>query len=269
MYFEASATIITLVLLGKVLEARAMTGTSAALEGLLRLQPKLAHVERGGALVDVPIAEVVPGDRVVVRAGESVAVDGIVRAGRSTVDESVLTGESRAVDKSVGDAVFAGTINQEGLLTCEATGVGSTTLLAGIVRLVAEVQGSKAPIQRLADRAAGIFVPIVVAIAALTFALTWWVGGGATPALVNAVAVLVIACPCALGLATPTAIVVGTGRGAQLGLLIRNASALEIAGQTRRTDRRQDGDADRRQACGRRRAGAASGDRCRGAACRG
>ena len=231
VYFEASATIITLVLLGKVLEARAMTGTSAALEGLLRLQPKLAHVERGGALADVPIAEVVPGDRVVVRAGESVAVDGIVRAGRSTVDESVLTGESRAVDKSVGDAVFAGTINQEGLLTCEATGVGSTTLLAGIVRLVAEVQGSKAPIQRLADRAAGIFVPIVVAIAALTFALTWWVGGGATPALVNAVAVLVIACPCALGLATPTAIVVGTGRGAQLGLLIRNASALEIAGR--------------------------------------
>ncbi len=231
VYFEASATIITLVLLGKMLEARAMTGTSAALEGLLRLQPKQAQVERGGVLVSVPIAEVVPGDRVVVRAGESVAVDGIVRAGRSTVDESVLTGESRAVDKNVGDSVFAGTVNQEGSLTCEATGVGSTTLLAGIVRLVAEVQGSKAPIQRLADRVAGIFVPVVVAIAALTFVLTWWLGSGATPALVNAVAVLVIACPCALGLATPTAIAVGTGRGAQLGLLIRNASALEVAGR--------------------------------------
>jgi P-type Cu+ transporter len=231
VYFEASATIITLVLLGKVLEARAMSGTSAALEGLLRLQPRVAQVERAGALASVPIAEVLPGDRVVVRAGESVAVDGIVRAGRSTVDESMLTGESRAVDKSVGDAVFAGTVNQDGSLTCEATGVGSTTLLAGIVRLVAEVQGSKAPIQRLADRVAGIFVPIVVAIAALTFALTWWLGAGATPALVNAVAVLVIACPCALGLATPTAIVVGTGRGAQLGLLIRNAGALEVAGR--------------------------------------
>ena len=132
--------------------------------------------------------------------------------------------------KTIGDTVFAGTLNQDGTLTCEATGVGSTTLLAGIVRLVAEVQGSKAPIQRLADRVSGVFVPIVVAIAALTFAFTWWHGAGATPALINAVAVLVIACPCALGLATPTAIMVGTGRGAQMGLLIRNASALEQAG---------------------------------------
>jgi Cu+-exporting ATPase len=231
VYFEASATVITLVLLGKVLEARAMTGTSAALEGLLRLQPKVANVERGGSVVSVPIADVVPGDRVVVRAGESIAVDGVVRSGQSTVDESMLTGESRPVAKAQGDDVFAGTLNQDGSITCEATGVGSATLLAGIVRLVAEVQGSKAPIQRLADRVSGVFVPVVVVIAALTFALTWWFGPGATPALIDAVAVLVIACPCALGLATPTAIMVGTGRGAQLGLLIRNASALEEAGR--------------------------------------
>ncbi len=231
VYFEAGATVIALVLLGKVLEARAMTGTSAALEGLLQLQPKFANVERVGGVVSVPIADVVPGDRIVVRAGESIAVDGVVRGGQSMVDESMLTGESRAIAKGQGDKVYAGTLNQEGMLACEATGVGSATLLAGIVRLVAEVQGSKAPIQRLADRVAGVFVPIVVAIAALTFVLTWWLGGGVTPALVNAVAVLVIACPCALGLATPTAIMVGTGRGAQLGLLIRNASALEEAGR--------------------------------------
>jgi P-type Cu+ transporter len=231
VYFEASATVMTLVLLGKVLEARAMTGTSAALEGLLQLQPKFANVERGTTVASVPIADVLPGDRVVVRAGESIAVDGVVRAGESTVDESMLTGESRAVAKSQRDKVYAGTLNHDGMLVCEATGVGSATLLASIVRLVAEVQGSKAPIQRLADRVAGVFVPTVVVVAVLTFVLTWWFGGGATPALVNAVAVLVIACPCALGLATPTAIMVGTGRGAQLGLLIRNASALEEAGR--------------------------------------
>jgi len=231
VYFEAGATVITLVLLGKVLEARAMTGTSAALEALLRLQPKLANVERAGAIVSVSIADVLPGDNVVVRAGESIAVDGVIRNGQSTIDESMLTGESRPVPKGPGDTVYAGTVNQDGSLTCEAAAVGSATLLAGIVRLVAEVQGSKAPIARLADQVAGVFVPVVVAIAVLTFALTWWFGPGATQALVNAVAVLVIACPCALGLATPTAIMVGTGRGAQLGLLIRNASALEEAGR--------------------------------------
>ena len=143
----------------------------------------------------------------------------------------MLTGESIASAKTAGAKVFAGTINQEGMLTCEATGVGNSTLLAGIVRLVAEAQGSKAPIQRLADKVSGIFVPVVVVIAALTFALTWWGVGDAARALVNAVAVLVIACPCALGLATPTAIMVGTGRGAQSGILIRNASALEQAGR--------------------------------------
>ena len=231
VYFEAGAAVITLVLLGKLLEARAKAGTSAALEGLLRLQPRMAHVLRDGAIVDVPLAGVATGDRFVVRAGESVPVDGIVRDGASSVDESMLTGESRAVTKSAGAKVFAGTLNQDGLLTAEATGVGSQTLLAGIVRLVAEAQGSKAPIQRLADQVSGVFVPVVIVIAALTFAATWWWAADATRALVHAVAVLVIACPCALGLATPTAIMVGTGRGAQMGILIRNASALEQAGR--------------------------------------
>ncbi|MFO1398084.1 MAG: heavy metal translocating P-type ATPase [Burkholderiales bacterium] len=233
VYFEASAAIITLVFLGKLLEARAKAGTSAAIESLLDLQPKVAHVLRDGALVDVPLDAVRAGDRFVVRAGESVPVDGVVRDGQSAVDESMLTGESQAVAKAAGASVFAGTLNQDGMLACEATSVGASTLLAGIVRLVSEAQGSKAPIQRLADRVSGVFVPVVVAIALITFALAWWIAGGFTVALVNAVAVLVIACPCALGLATPTAIMVGTGRGAQMGVLIRNAVALEHAGRVR------------------------------------
>ncbi len=231
VYFEASASIITLVLLGKALEARARARTSAALEGLLRLQPSIAHVERGGEIVDVPLAEVKVGDRYVVRAGEAVPVDGVVVEGTSSLDESMLTGESLPVAKAADAKVFAGTLNHDGFLRCRATGVGSATLLAGIVRLVGEAQGTKAPIQKLADRVSGVFVPVVVAIALLTFLLTWWLAGDPTVALVNAVAVLVIACPCALGLATPTAIIVGTGRGAQLGVLIRNAVALENAGR--------------------------------------
>ena len=231
VYFEAGAAVITLVLLGKLLEARAKAGTSAALEGLLRLQPKIAHVLRAGATIDVPLAQVVAGDRFMVRAGEGIPVDGVVRDGHSSADESMLTGESLPVPKIAGAKVFAGTLNLDGVLTCDATGVGRATLLAGIVRLVAEAQGSKAPIARLADKVSGIFVPVVVVIAAVTFALTWWMSGDATRALVHAVAVLVIACPCALGLATPTAIMVGTGRGAQSGILIRNASALEQAGR--------------------------------------
>jgi P-type Cu+ transporter len=231
VYFEAGAAVITLVLLGKLLEARTKAGTSAALEGLLRLQPGVAHVLRGNVTVDIPLAQVVAGDRFIVRSGESVPVDGIVRDGASTTDESMLTGESRPVAKEAGAKVFAGTVNVDGMLTCEATGVGNATLLAGIIRLVAQAQGSKAPIQRLADQVSAIFVPVVVAIAVLTFVLTWWMVGDATRALIHAVAVLVIACPCALGLATPTAIMVGTGRGAQSGILIRNASALEQAGR--------------------------------------
>ncbi|HEV2219400.1 MAG TPA: heavy metal translocating P-type ATPase [Casimicrobiaceae bacterium] len=231
VYFEASAAIITLVLLGKALEARARTRTSAALEGLLRLQPPIAHVERGDAIVDVPLADVKLGERYLVRAGEAVPVDGVVVEGGSSVDESMLTGESLPVAKAADAKVFAGTLNHDGFLRCRATGVGSSTLLAGIVRLVGEAQGTKAPIQKLADRVSGVFVPVVVAIALLTFFVAWWLAGDPTVALVNAVSVLVIACPCALGLATPTAIIVGTGRGAQLGVLIRNAVALENAGR--------------------------------------
>jgi Cu+-exporting ATPase len=229
VYFEASATVITLVLLGKILEARAKARTSEAIEALAKLQPQTARVERDGALVDVPVATLIPGDVFVVRAGEAVPVDGEVIEGASSANEAMLTGESLPVSKSPGDMVFAATINGDGLLRCRATGVGSHTLLAGIIRLVEQAQGSKAPVQRLADKVAAIFVPVVTAIALLSFIAWWALSGDFTQALVNAVAVLVIACPCALGLATPTAIMVGTGRGAKAGILIRNAEALERA----------------------------------------
>jgi Cu+-exporting ATPase len=204
VYFEASAAIVTLVLLGKALEARARAGASAAIEGLLKLQPAIAHVIRDGREIDVPLADVAVDDRFVVRAGEAIPVDGAIVDGASSVDESMLTGESRPVPKAKGAKVFAGTVNLDGFLQCDATGVGRATLLAGIVRLVEEAQGSKAPIQRLADRVSGVFVPVVLAIAFATFALTAWVAGDAMAGAINAVAVLVIACPCALGLATPT-----------------------------------------------------------------
>jgi Cu+-exporting ATPase len=233
VYFEASAVIITLVLLGKLLEARAKLGTSAAIEALIRLQPKTARVERDGALIEVPVESLQIGDIFVVRPGESIPVDGLIASGESGLDESMLTGESLPVEKRPGDKVYAGTLNQQGLLRCRAEGVGAATMLAGIIRMVREAQGTKAPIQRLADQVAGIFVPVVVAISALTFALWWGIGGDLAPALVNAVAVLVIACPCALGLATPTAIMVGTGRGAQVGVLVKNAVALEQAEKIR------------------------------------
>ncbi|MDP2822162.1 MAG: heavy metal translocating P-type ATPase [Sulfuritalea sp.] len=233
VYFEASATVITLVLLGKILEARAKAKTSAAIEALAKLQPQTARIERqgenGSELVDVPVATLIPGDVFVVRAGEAMPVDGEVIEGASAANESMLTGESLPVTKAAGDRVFAATINGDGLLRCRATGVGSHTLLAGIIRLVEEAQGSKAPVQRLADKVAAIFVPVVVVIALLTFIAWWALAGDFTQALVNAVAVLVIACPCALGLATPTAIMVGTGQGAKAGVLIRNAVALELA----------------------------------------
>jgi Cu+-exporting ATPase len=233
VYFEASATVITLVLLGKILEARAKAKTSAAIESLARLQPQTARIERRSGdnleLVDVPVATLIPGDVFVVRSGEAMPVDGEVIEGASAANESMLTGESLPASKSAGDRVFAATLNGDGLLRCRATGVGSHTLLAGIIRLVEEAQGSKAPVQRLVDQVAAIFVPVVVAIALLTFAAWWALAGDFTQALVNAVAVLVIACPCALGLATPTAIMVGTGQGARAGVLIRNAVALELA----------------------------------------
>ncbi|MDB5922730.1 MAG: Heavy metal translocating P-type ATPase [Betaproteobacteria bacterium] len=231
VYFEASTTIITFILLGKLLEAKAKARASAAIEQLMKLQPSSARVERGGALVDVPVSEMHVGDIFVVRPGDSVPVDGVVLDGSSSVDESMLTGESLPVTKKQGTRVFAATSNTQGLLRCRATGVGSDTALSAIIRLVEEAQGSKAPIQRLADKVSGIFVPAVLLIAAVTLATTWWITGDAATALIHAVAVLVIACPCALGLATPTAVMVASGRGARAGILIRNAAALEIAGR--------------------------------------
>ena len=233
VYFEASAAVITLVLLGKLLEARAKARTTAAIEALVRLQPKTARVERDGQLIEIDAALLMPGDVFIVRPGESVPVDGEVLEGASSINEAMLTGESMPVAKHPGDRVFAATANSEGMLRCRATGVGEHTLLAGIIRLVAEAQGSKAPVQRLADRISAIFVPVVCGIAVVTFAGWWLVGGVFNEALINAVAVLVIACPCALGLATPTAIMVGTGQGARAGILVKNAEALERAEKTR------------------------------------
>jgi P-type Cu+ transporter len=229
VYFEAGAAIITLVLLGKVLEGRAKVRASTAIEQLVRLQPRQARIERDGQLADVDVTDVVVGDVFLVRPGERVPVDGEVLEGRSSVDESMLTGESLPVSKTPHARVFAATQNGTGLLKCRAMRVGVHTQLAEIIRLVGEAQGSKAPIQRLADRISGIFVPVVLVIAAATLAAWWLATGAFTVALVNAVAVLVIACPCALGLATPTAIMVGTGRGAQCGMLVRDAAALERA----------------------------------------
>ena len=228
VYFEASATIITLVLLGKLLEARAKARAGEAIEALVRLQPQSARIERDGHFVEVPVAQLRTGDVFLVRAGDAMPVDGVVIDGESSASEAMLTGESMPVDKRAGDRVFAATINGSGLLRCRASGVGEATLLAGIIRMVAQAQGSKAPVQRLADRIAAIFVPTVCAIALATL-LFWWWRGGFEVALVNAVAVLVIACPCALGLAVPTAIMVGTGRGAAAGILVKNAEALERA----------------------------------------
>ena len=229
VYFESGAAVITLVLLGKLLEARAKARTSEAIESLIRLQPKTARVERDGQWVDMPVDSLMPGDVFLVRPGESVPVDGELIDGESSVNEAMLTGESMPVGKRAGDKVFAATANGQGAMRCRATGVGEHTLLAGIIRMVGEAQGSKAPVQRLADRISAIFVPTVCVIALFTFFGWWWFAGQFAEALVNAVAVLVIACPCALGLATPTAIMVGTGQGARAGILVKNAEALERA----------------------------------------
>lgn len=229
VYFEASAMIITLILMGKLLEARAKARTHAAIDALMRLQPPVALVERGGALQEVPVEQVQVGEVFVLRAGEAVPVDGEVVEGSSQLNEAMLTGESVPVAKQAGDVVFAATVNGTGLLRCRVTGVGADTLLANIVRLVEQAQSSKAPAQHLADRISGVFVPIVVGLAVLTFIGWWWFAGDLQQALVNTVAVLVIACPCALGLATPTAIMVGTGQGARAGMLIKSAEALEHA----------------------------------------
>jgi Cu+-exporting ATPase len=230
LYFEAAVSIVTLVFLGKLLESRARARASAAIETLIKLQPQTARVERDGVITEVPVAQLRVGDTFIVRPGDAVPVDGTVLDGRSSVDESLLTGESFPVSKDTGSPVYAATINAQGLLRCKATGIGADTALAGIIKLVEEAQGSKAPIQRLADVIAGVFVPVVITIAAITFAGWWWFTGSFADAMVPAVAVLVIACPCALGLATPTAIMVGSGAGAQAGVLIKNAEALELAG---------------------------------------
>lgn len=231
VYFEPAAVIVTLVLLGQVLELRARSQTSSAIRALLGLAPRTARVIRpDGVEEDIPLEQVKAGDRLRVRPGEKVPVDGVVREGLSSVDESMVTGEPVPIEKEAGSKLTGGTVNGTGGLLMEAERVGSDTLLAQIVRMVGEAQRSRAPIQRLADSVAGWFVPVVIAVALVTAAV--WAMYGPEPrmahALVNAVAVLIIACPCALGLATPMSIMVGTGRGAQAGVLVRNAEALEI-----------------------------------------
>jgi len=232
VYYEAAAVIIVLILLGKYFEARATGQTGAAIKQLIGMQAKTARVERDNVEADVPIETVIVGDVVIVRPGEKIPVDGHIESGESAVDESMLTGESVPVEKKAGDSVFGATMNTTGALKFTATKVGQDTALQQIVRLVQEAQGSKAPIARLADRVSGIFVPIVIAIAVVTFIVWWFVSPADTRlsmSLVTAVSVLIIACPCALGLATPTAIMVGTGRGAEHGILIKGGEALETA----------------------------------------
>ena len=227
LYFETAAVIITLIVLGKLLEARAKGQTSAAIKELMGLQSRTARIVRDGEEMDVPVEEVVVGDLVVVRPGEKIPVDGVVVSGGSTVDESMLTGESLPVEKAIGGEVYGATMNGQGLLGIEATRVGHETALAQIIRLVEEAQGSKAPIQRVVDQVAAYFVPAVIVLAIVTLAVWLLSGAGFVPALLRLIAVLVIACPCAMGLATPTSIVVGVGKGARLGILFRNSVALE------------------------------------------
>ncbi len=229
LYFESSATLITFVLFGKWLESRARRGTASAITALMRLRPDTARIQRDGAQTEIPIGMIRPGDTVIVRPGERIPVDGRITQGSGAVDASMLTGESLPVDLTVGDRVSAGAINADGHLLIETTAVGAETMLARIVRLVEDAQTSKAPVQRLADRVSAVFVPVVLVIALATL-LGWLAtGAGASQAILNAVSVLVIACPCALGLATPTAIMVGTGLAARHGILIRDAQALEQA----------------------------------------
>ena len=232
VYFEAASVIIALILLGRMLEARAKGQTGDAIRKLVGLQAKSARVSRNGNEIDIPVEEVVPGDIITVRPGEKIAVDGTVKDGQSAVDESMLTGESLPVEKKAGDDVFGATMNKTGSFRFEATRVGKDTALQQIVRMVQDAQGSKAPIARLADVISGIFTPIVLCVAIATF-VAWFVladpDARFTLAFVNAVAVLVIACPCALGLATPTAVMVGTGKGAENGVLIKGGEALETA----------------------------------------
>ena len=231
VYYDGAALIVTLILLGRLLEAKAKGRTSLAIQKLLGLKPRTARVIRNGLEEDIPLEEVVKGDMIIVRPGEKIPTDGEVLSGISTVDESMLTGESMPVTKEAGHQVFAATINKSGSFIFRATRVGAETVLAQIIRLVEEAQGSKAPIQRLADRVAAIFVPVVFLIAIITFAVWYFLVPAPlfSRALLNFVSVLVIACPCALGLATPTAVMVGTGLGAERGILIKGGETLEMA----------------------------------------
>ncbi len=239
VYFETGAVIITLVKLGKFFEAKAKGGASDAIRKLMDLRPRKAYIIRDGIETEVPVDQVEPGDIVLVHPGEKIPVDGVVVDGRSSVDESMLTGESLPVEKSPGQEVIGGTINKLGLLKFEPTKVGKETALAQIIKLVEQAQASKAPIQNLADKISAVFVPVVIGIAALTF-IVWYFFVPLAPdtnvslftrALINTVSVLVIACPCAMGLATPTAVMVGTGKGAELGILIKKSESLERAGE--------------------------------------
>ncbi|HWS93182.1 MAG TPA: heavy metal translocating P-type ATPase, partial [Mycobacterium sp.] len=231
VYFEAVGVILTLIMLGRLLEARAKAGTGEAIRALLGLQARTARVLRDGAETEIPVDEVVVGDEILIRPGEKIPVDATVLSGQSAVDESMVTGESMPVTKHAGDTVIGATVNTTGSLRVRAAKVGADTMLAQIIRMVQQAQASRAPIQRLADAISAYFVPVVIAIAIATFAV-WFVAGptpALTQALVSAVAVLIIACPCALGLATPLSIMVGTGKGARAGILIRSAEALETA----------------------------------------
>ncbi|MBW2514117.1 MAG: copper-translocating P-type ATPase, partial [Deltaproteobacteria bacterium] len=229
VYFETSAVIITLIKLGKLLESRTKGKTGGAIRKLMGLRPKTAAIIEDGIEKEVPLTRVKKGDVVVVRPGEQLPVDGTILSGNSAVDESMLSGEPLPVEKNVGDTVIGGTINGQGMLQFTATRVGKETALAQIIKLVQDAQGSKAPIQALADKVAAIFVPVIIAIAFLVFVLWWWGGGAFVPAMIRMVAVLVIACPCALGLATPTAIMAGTGKGAENNILFKDSAALETA----------------------------------------
>ncbi|MCX6120829.1 MAG: heavy metal translocating P-type ATPase [Ignavibacteriales bacterium] len=230
VYFDSAAVIITLILMGRMLEARAKHKASDSIKLLLGLQPKTARIIKDKKEIEIPIADVIVGDIIIVRPGERIPVDGVILKGNSSVDESMVSGESIPVEKTIGDKVIGGTINRNGSFEFRASAVGADTVVAHIAKLVEEAQGSKAPIQHLADKIASIFVPVVMVIALAAFGIWYFVlSAGFAAALMNAIAVLVIACPCALGLATPTAIMVGTGRGASLGVLIKNAESLERA----------------------------------------
>ncbi|MBQ6893134.1 MAG: heavy metal translocating P-type ATPase, partial [Clostridia bacterium] len=233
LYFESAAMILTLITVGKMLEARAKGKTTDALKGLMRLAPKTANVIRDGGEITVPVSDVNKGDIFVVRPGESIPCDGVIRDGGGAVDESALTGESLPVDKAVGSKVYAATINKSGFLNCEATHVGEDTTFSGIIKMVSDAAATKAPVAKMADKVSGVFVPVVIAIAAIAFVVWMFAGESVGFALARGISVLVISCPCALGLATPVAIMVASGVGAKNGILFKTATSLEQTGKVK------------------------------------